>query len=104
MRNSFHDPLISWLENTRNNLSLHFTDPWPVLLLSATRRQSDIECFSACASRYFGVLTGVGCVGGVYTGKYDDFLSAAAKIFSAKHLFSCRLDYNVSGGICEYTS
>ena len=56
---------------------------------------------SACASRYFGVLTGVGCVGGVYTGKYDDFLSAAAKIFSAKHLFSCRLDYNVSGGICE---
>ena len=46
-------------------------------------------------------VSGVGCVGGVYTGKYDDFLSAAAKIFSAKHLFSCRLDYNVSGGICE---
>ena len=45
MGNSFHDPLIvSWLENTRNNLSeknrLHFTDPWPVLLLSATRRRS----------------------------------------------------------------
>ena len=106
LRNSFHVPLIvSWLENTRNNLSLHFTDPWPVLLLSATRRRSLHRVFRlwvwACASPYFGVLTGVGCVGGVYTGKYDDFLSAAAKTFSAKHLFSYQLDYNVSGGICK---
>ena len=55
MRNSFHDPLISWLENTRNNLSLHFTDPWPVLLLSATRRRSDIECLG-CELRLVRVL------------------------------------------------
>ena len=55
MRNSFHDPLISWLENTRNNLTLHFTDPWPVLLLSATRHRSDIECLG-CELRLVRVL------------------------------------------------
>ncbi len=57
-------------------------------------------CESLFWSPYGGGVCRVGC-GGVYTGKYDDFLSAAAKFFSAKHLFSCRLDYNVSGGICE---
>ena len=57
-------------------------------------------CESLFWSPYGGGVWG-GVCRGVCTGKYDDFLSAAAKFFSAKHLFSCRLDYNVSGGICE---
>ena len=67
LENSPHEKFLSRPSYTRNNLSLHFTDPWPVLLLSATRRRSDIECLGCelglCESLFWSPYGGGVCRG-----------------------------------------